>query len=76
MSEERDANKPSQEKKQVGEEVPPKIHNHHSIDAILGRKQVNRPSHKPVIPKDASEDDEDHISDAELSSSEAKSGLQ
>lgn len=75
-SDERDAKKLTQERKQPEGETLPKIHNHHSIDAILGRKQVDRPNQKLAPPKDVSEDEDDHGSDAELSSSEAKSGSQ
>lgn len=73
---ERETKKSTQEKKQHEVEAPPKIHNHHSIDAILGRKQVDRPNQKPSPPNEVSEDEDEHVSDAELSSSEAKSGSQ
>lgn len=72
-SEESEPRKSTQEMK---EEAPPaKAHNHHSIDAILGRPQAKHQIHKPGAHQDASDDEEDHVSDTELSSSETKSGL-
>ena len=72
--EERETKKPNLEKKDEAEVVQAKVQNHHSIDAILGRKQMKRLNQKCETPKEASDDEEDQVSDAELSSSEAKSG--
>ncbi|KAK3717887.1 hypothetical protein QZH41_014884 [Actinostola sp. cb2023] len=69
----REAKKSNQEKREDVETPPAKVQNHHSIDAILGRKQLKRHNHKIGTPKAASEDEEDHVSDTELSSNEANS---
>jgi hypothetical protein len=76
---ERESKKPNQEARENAEVSTLKLQNHHSIDAILGRKRVGkhlkRHNMKSANPEEYSDDVDDRITDEELSPSEAKSGM-
>lgn len=75
---EREPKKTNQELKDSAEVSPVKLQNHHSIDAILGRKQerkqLKRHHLKSENPDEYSDEEEDVVTDTELSSGETKSG--
>ncbi|XP_031560467.1 retinal homeobox protein Rx1-like [Actinia tenebrosa] len=74
---ERESKTANQELKDSSEVSPVKVQNHHSIDAILGRKQegkqLKRHHQKTENPDEYSDDEEDGVTDTELSSGETKS---
>lgn len=75
---ERELMKTDQELKDSAEVSPVKLQNHHSIDAILGRKQERKQQKRHHLksenPDEYFDDEEDGVTDTELSSGEAKPG--
>lgn len=74
---EREPKMTGQELKDNADVPPVKLQNHHSIDAILGRKQEGKQLKRHHLKSENPDDysDEDGVTDTELSSGEGKSGI-